>query len=757
MFIIKEIIFLLMIRKGKIMKKLNSLFLLLAASLVLSGCGGETSSSSSTSSSGETVTGDWSDDVKALMNTYCGEVLPYPQGMLTGTVTAGEFTDSYGNKFLQISDEATSYGLSNYYIDLEASDWTGIRDYNGNVKQTDTDGVEYSEFVKISDGKGYDILTFFSEAKEATEDSEATPACNVIKCFKDKSASKTDATDWSDDDKAEFKAGITVNLPFFAFGDDYTVVNPSSYPNIAAVYDSYACSLVSEYAAILVADGFVDNTAYSKVYGYPVLQKTLASGETLTAIVFYQKGNYVQVSYTPCVIESTTWPTEFFADITTKTGLTVPELTDTKNITGYEYYRKNDQFVIAAITTEEYDTAYDAELAKLGIYGSNNSYYNWEETFTIDAYSVKNDKGTAVDYFLIQAELTTPTSTFTTSWPADEISAFLTKFGVSVSVPAPTLPDGTELKYSKFDDYDAFYAYAVRYITANADDFEVDPTDTEAIKELAAYFAKINMSFTVNIKDSKYAIINSYLQSVYALAWSNQSYSTTKFEDPTGAVGIKFDGDSVVSTATIVLGSGVEHEPIFEFAKESIDVAPKLSKELPLTVDMLPYNITYTSDTDGVTVDENGTVSIAETVAIGTKATITATLTDGEGKVWTDTITVNVVKYSASIALNSVADKMSPYFTSGVAVETDEDTGEEYIFIYMAITAAYMRAYVQYYFIPSELTAGSWTYYTDEETGITYYFLECTYDDVTVTYTVYVYSGYAFLDITAEETTSAEA
>ena len=746
-----------MIRKGKFMKKLNSLFLLLAASLVLSGCGGETSSSSSTSSSsGETVTGDWSDDVKALMNTYCGEVLPYPEGMLTGTVTAGEFTDDYGNKFLQITDEATSYGISNYYIDLEASDWTGIRDYNGNVKQTDSNNVEYSEFVKISDGKGYDILTFFSEASEATEDSEAIPACNVIQCFKDMASSKTDATDWSDDDKAEFKAGITVNLPFYAFGDDYTVVNPSSYPNIAAVYDSYACSLVSEYAAILVADGFVDNTTYSKVYGYPVLQKTLASGETLTAIVFYQNGNYVQVSYTPNILKSTTWPTDFFADITTKTGLTVPELTDAENIEGYEYYRKNDQFVIAAITTEEYDVLYDEALAELGIYGSDNSYYNWEETFAIDAYSVWNDEGSAVDYFLIQAELTTPTSTFTNSWPADEISAFLTKFGVEVDVPAPTLPEGTELKYSKFDDYDAYYAYAVRYITAYADAFGVDPTDTEAIKELAAYFAKINMYFTVNIKDSKYAIINSYLQSVYALAWSNQSYSTTKYEDPTGAVGIEFDGDGVVSTATIVLGSGEEHEPVFEFAKDSIDVAAGVSKELPLDVDMLPYGITYTSDTDGVTVDENGIVSVDDTVAIGTTATITATLTDGDGKVWSDTITVNVVKYSASIALSSVADQMSPYLSGGVTVETDEDTGEEYIFIYLATSAAYMRAYVNYYFIPSELTAGSWAYYTDTNTGITFYILECTYGDVTVTYTVYEYSGYAFLDITAEETTSAE-
>ena len=745
-----------MIRKGKFMKKLNSLFLLLAASLVLSGCGGETSSSSSTSS-GETVTGDWSDDVKALMNTYCGEVLPYPEGMLTGTVTAGEFTDNYGNKFLQITDEATSYGLSNYYIDLEASDWTGIRDYNGNVKQTDTNNVEYSEFVKISDGKGYDILTFFSEASEATEDSEAIPACNVIQCFKDMESSKTDATDWSDDDKAEFKAGITVNLPFFAFGDDYTVVNPSSYPDIAAVYDSYACSLVSEYAAILVADGFVDNTAYSKVYGYPVLEKTLASGEKLTAIVFYQNGNYVQVSYTPNILKSTTWPTDFFADITTKTGLTVPALTDADNIEGYEYYRKNDQFVIAAITTEEYDVLYDEELAELGIYGSDNSYYNWEETFAIDAYSVWNDEGSAVDYFLIQAELTTPTSTFTNSWPADEISAFLTKFGVEVDVPAPTLPEGTELKYSKFDDYDAYYAYAVRYITAYADAFGVDPTDTEAIKELAAYFAKINMYFTVNIKDENSTNILNYVNDVSAIPWSNQSTSNTiLFEDPTGAVGIEFDGDGVVSSATIVLGSGEEHEPVFEFTKASIDVAVGATVSLPLHVDMILYNsgaITFESDNTNVTVNTNGQVTVAADTEIGTTAKITATLTDTSGKKWTSEITVNVVKagYTAANAIDAVVKLINSSLGSSLVAHHD-DTGDWIAINFGTAAIATVQSYTTGAWIPDGFEAATgWEEITFQSgaTGLQIIYV-CEEDNVVLYFTVYTSSGSTILQIEAE-------
>ena len=745
------------------MKKFNTLFLLLSASLVLSGCNNQSASGSSSSTSTSTPAGeDWSDEVKALMNTYCGEVLPYPEDMLTGSLTVKEATSSSsGAKFLQISDEATSYGLKQYYLDLEASSWEGIRDYNGNINQEDSSGTPYSEFVKTSsDGKtGYRVICFFNAATAATSTSAATPACNVIQCFNTLESELNSASDWTDEDKETFKTEITTVLPFAKFGADYEVNSYSSYPDMVIVQDTLAKSLVDEYVALLKDDGFVVNEMYSKTYGYAVMQKTLASGHKLAAYVLYNSGNVVEVDFKATFSESTTWPTELLADVATKTGITVPAPTDT-SITGYEYYRKNDTFVIYALTSsaEAALSSYNAQLEALDVTGSKGSYKNFNETFSAETDKLVNSNNEYVG-FAIEVEITKPTSTFATEWPATEIQRFLSKFQVSVAAPTPsTLP--YKLKYSANDDLQGEYEYWYYYLPLLAEHgyISIDVSTEEKLQYWAEIYALAYMEFTVSFLDSDATIINAYLKQIKNLAWSDQSTrSMMVYEDPKGKLAIGFSYEKGVSTITYMLGSGEEHTPTFGFSEESIDVVIGESKSLPIIVDMYPNStISYASSDENIVIVSNeGVVTVSSSATAGQSATITATLTDSSGDTHTATITVTAAEltYTAASAIDAVAAKITSKYSQTISA-THNSYGDYIMLNFGTNTVDNAKLVVTSAFIPTGFTVvGDGTWSTDENGTQT---IEYTFGNVTLSFSVYQNaSGNTILLAQATETSAS--
>ena len=107
------------------------------------------SSSSSSSSSSEVIDGHfdmWTDAQKALMEKYCGEVLPYPVGLVDENLKVEEITnDDYS--YLQISDTSSSFTLKDYYKSVESFGWNTIKGYNGEAAQLNGD-TEYYEITK---------------------------------------------------------------------------------------------------------------------------------------------------------------------------------------------------------------------------------------------------------------------------------------------------------------------------------------------------------------------------------------------------------------------------------------------------------------------------------------------------------------------------------------------------------------------------------------------------------------------------------
>ncbi len=87
------------------------------------------STPSSSSSSSEVIDGHydmWTEAQKTLMKKYCGEVLPYPVGLVDENLTVEEITiDDYS--YLQISDTSSSFTLRDYYKTVENFGWNTIK------------------------------------------------------------------------------------------------------------------------------------------------------------------------------------------------------------------------------------------------------------------------------------------------------------------------------------------------------------------------------------------------------------------------------------------------------------------------------------------------------------------------------------------------------------------------------------------------------------------------------------------------------
>ncbi len=314
------------------------------ASLLLSACG-ETSSSTVIDT---TPKEDWSEDIKSQMLDYCGEILPYPQGMLSGDITCELAYDGNNMEVFQISDASSSFTLADWYVDLELSDWYVIEDYNGNVLQPNS-STEDSYYVEVTKkgatGLGLDVSYFFDEGREATEHSDAVPSGNVIWLYNSFTAEASKNASWTEDESSTIKSTLTETLPMLPLGEDYTVYQRSD--DVLVIYDEYITDNRVKAEKALKNNGFDFESDLSKSYNCSVLSKTLEDGSYIVAMLAYSSGNYFEFMFIPDEHKSATWPSNAFSDIAEKTGITVPSF-ESSDIKTYYYYTKGDVVTVYA-------------------------------------------------------------------------------------------------------------------------------------------------------------------------------------------------------------------------------------------------------------------------------------------------------------------------------------------------------------------------------------------------------------------------
>ncbi len=669
------------------MKKWKTGLLLTIAALALAGCDektsnktdsgsssspiSENSSASDTSSSSDSEI--WSNEETALMNEYCGGILPQLQKVTGGELDMEEMEDSDGNKFLVIKSDANTFTIEDYYTVLQKAGWNVIKGYSGSAVQTDSTGISFVELTHASADMsvGYDMVYYYKEAS-TDEDGNDVAGCNVIQCYNDLTATATDSTNWTDDEKDTMIDTITTEVPFVQLGSLNRVYSPRG--NVLSLIDVYTEDLTLSYVNTLVDDGFVKNDSLSASQDMYVLTKTLTDGATVSAYLYYMNGNNFNFIYTPKVTSYTTWPSALLKDIEDKTGVTIPEFP--VDINGkYYVFTKNDTLYIQGETTTVDSWSYEDDLHNAGLIqdGYGEPYTNWNETIAVECDDIYDN-----DYSTIGIQLaitvTEPTSTFTETWPTSIINDTIKNvLGVTdYTLPAfDTVSSYTsdKLKYEVHgEDYvQAQYEYYLEDIKEYPSWYEDLPEDytEDDIKALAMKLAKADAGIEIKIKDNDVnASYEAYEKILYNLGYHQEyGFSGTNFEDKDGKVNIALntvwseDYNSGTTTITIKKGSGETHEPVLEFASESYSIGIGKSQKLQLNKDMLPYDVTYSSSSDKITVNDKGFVTVSSTATSGDTATITAKVTTSEGKVITATCTVTAIEvldYDADSAIAAV-------------------------------------------------------------------------------------------------------
>ncbi len=657
------------------MKKTILFVTLLTLVGALSGCANETSSenvssedsssfdvSSEESSSSSVSSLDlWTGKQKVLLKRYCGSILPYPEKYVTGEITLNEqYDSSLGVKYLAILNEASSFTLKEYYNQLEESGWTTISSYNGDKIQTRSN-TEYVELTKNStDGKkGYEMMYYFA--------SDDTSSYNCILCYNYLSPSSRSDTTWSDDDLTVIDYVTTTTLPYIALGENYAITSVSE--NQLYMYDFYTKDLSEEYADILVKDGYKLDDETSKEYNAYYLSKTFDNGIKIEVLMQYFNGNNFYVYFTPNITEYSSWPSELVRPVEERSGITIPEFS-VKDGGKYKTYNKHGVYYIY---TDDYDSDFD-------YYGyidkTRSELFCWEETLSFSAYILRDDDENNVGFVAYFSE-TTPTRTFSSSWPEDDIKKGIedSLSVTDVDIPNIDLSSFSLLKKIKYDvktqkDYDACYAYYLQALTAAYGGTYSD----EQIASLAKDYADSQVSIGVNIfvYDSKcetqvdyvtrYKVNEAYKEELYNAGWYKVPDSWGNiFEDPTGQIKITItntpSSDIALTKISISKGSGEAHEPTFKFAKENYEMGPEGKLTLQLETNMVPYDISYSSsDKNGnINVDNNGVVTTTSDAKAGDKATISASYTDKDGIKHSTSCTITIVdKWTYKTSLDKV-------------------------------------------------------------------------------------------------------
>ena len=637
------------------MKKFKFLMALSVSALLLSGCNGATSSDSNSSTSPSDgsgsgssevtpVTTSWTSEQKELLTTYCGEVLPFPEGF-NGTIETIEGYDSNYYDVLEIYDTSSSFSIQNYYLDLVADGWTVIKGYNGNNYTGSKEDPLYMLTKTDSEtGMGYYLQYYYYEG-------------NVIDCYNMMTINETEDTSWGDY-AASIKDTLLTDLPFIKLGEDYDVYVIDD--NNVSIYDTYTTNLTSLYADELVKAGFTLDKTNSAATDYYVLYKDL--GETVGTVevlVTYYLGNYFQFSFNPVTTKSATWPSSVLSSIETKTGFTIPSF----EATSYEYYVKNGAVYITTETTTSIADEYEEKMEDTTLLGSYGSYYNFEETLSLtfsDTGEYDDDYNFEIDGFYLKVENTVPTSSFSSTWPTEKINEYLTKEEITARPLALSEFGSKDLKYYSYDasDHDQLYEYFYS-------EYELYIYFGTITEEDIEQYVLDSYGFYIEIYDVNGDVYDAYQKLYEDAGWFTVQLGDDEeedgtvdafcYEDITGTLSVYAQNSESVTMIQFAKGEGEAHTPKFAFSAEKYTISVGNSLSLKLIKEGYGGTVSFSCVSESGKISVNattGVVTSSSDAEVGDSATITATLTTTSGEVKTATCTVEVI--------NEVVDTITP-------------------------------------------------------------------------------------------------
>ena len=587
--------------------------------------------------------------------------MPYPGEKLGKVISFEEVEDDYGNSYLQIYAFSPTFTLEDYYQDLAKSGWNIIKGYDGKAVQNVGEGVKLVESTKVYDDNetGYDLMYYYVEA--VNKGGTYAPGHHIIRCYADLDPAKSDATSWSDSEKEDMLYALGTELPFIKMGSINRVYAYAS--NYFKMLDISTTDSTTDYKDMLIADGFVYDETVSADYGAYYLTKTFSNGNVIEALLTYFGGNEFDFFFTPKVTTYTSWPSELLKTIQDTSGVTIPQFTSTDG--KYYAYEKGGAVYIQGLTNEEDDGYMDSylygeELSALGmtVSGWDDPYVNWDETIAIDCADVTDDEYNYIG-LEVSTWLTEPSSNFSDNYPNDKVDDFIKNVLGIEDFTLPFLNDlssytDNKIKYEVYgQDYvDEYYEYYIDEITEDPSFYEdqlpEDYTDAD-IEALAKELALNEAYIVINVKDKdELATATAFDNLFQGLAYHQKgAWQGTSYEDKDGKIEVNVDGvwyedyGYGTSTITIKKGSGEAHEPVLEFGSTAYTIGIGKNQKLQLTKDMLPYDVTYKAEgATSITVNNNGYVFVSSEANDGDTATITAALTDKDGKVYTATCTI---------------------------------------------------------------------------------------------------------------------
>ena len=728
------------------MNNVKKLLILSSSALLLMGCNpaspnGESQSSSSEISSSQEESsvsesedrGEWTNEQAETIFSYCGEVLPFPLGF-DYDITVEIVVDDNNVPFLQIANTTADFTIGDYYKDLEKAGWSGIRDYNGNIEQSTSTSDQSYELTKISDCVGYDLTYYFYSEGDTFDD----PKYNVIQVYNAFDYQLDSKTSWTDEEKGVFYAALLDVPPLLKLGSANRI--GSSGNDYVYCYDVLAQDLTKENVKILQDDGYVLDEEMSKSRGSCILKKDAGDGASIYASLYFQSGNIITFTYEAKKEASAIWPKEFVSAFETKTGFTIPEF----KADVYYAYKKGDVYTLYGTTSDTsvpgtFDIAMDSTSA---VYDMEKGWYtDWAETYYIQTNTGYVNSQFA---FSISFASLTPYDKIVTNWPSSEISSFLSESGISATCPT--------LDFVSYSDYSScrvssqshadMYAKCLAIIKSDPENYvgKENPTEEE-IEATADKMAKERTWMKIKIHDPAVDVegvatfkANDYLiEALRKAGWARvDNEEGAAYEDPTGSLLVIVSLSKGVSIVKLTYGSGKTHTPTFSFDEENVDLTAGSSYYLQYTLDMLPYEISFSSDNDKITVDSDGLVKVASDAYTGTVATITASIDiPGEGKK-TITCTITVLgAYTSKSAIQEVATRYNEYYklsSSDKSAAKVVTVGDD--FVYYTINAALSdittikeaKSFVTSTLVPSDFTAsGSWSegQLPDEQGGYT--------------------------------------
>lgn len=726
------------------MKKIKKIFALTVASFMLVGCNNDNSSSetnssetdfSSESSVEETSSessSSWEKELQELMIQYCGEVLPYPEGLLNGKISYGIAKGKNGEDILQICDESDSFTLTNYYQTLNTKNWYAINGYNGKPERSSNSQPFYELTKDGKNNNGFDLSYTFRNAQEATSETSAIHSGNVIMCYNNLTTNLSEDTKWEESNVELMKSAITVELPFFKMGTNYGMYHTSE--DVLLISDSSTNDLRENALITLEDDGYVIEAALSKTYNMHILRKVLADGSFISVALSFTNGNFFQFGYSANPQKTTDWPSAILSNIEEKSGISIPAFY-AKDIKNYYSYDKNGKVYVYAETQTniEFDTDYYTRLENVGLHGDGwGGFATWEETVSLNAsilYNYEYD-GRAVQYaFCILVQATTPTSSFASSWPSEVISSFLKEKNINATCPLPTsIPSSKELKYKTEKDEN------------NHDVLKVQIFDTDL---------------------SSYNYLSSYFENEAYFKGKNAD-NETFFENANGSLRLTFRRENGVTQILIGKGEGNQHSPVFYFEEEELSIGKGDSRQLHINKSMLPYKVTYSSSNpESVTVDENGLVNVTNAATVGEKVTITATLKspdEEKERIATCEITIaSRTPYTAKTAMDKLVSNLNDYLkltgTSDALYTCYNGESDYYYVLHNFVGSTWNLANVQQIvsdnLLLEEYTLKSdWTKSTSSH-GNPMYTLEYSGDGLTIQYSITINGTIILLEMRA--------